>query len=261
MRRIICETLPTPEKPVELSTAEAHHLVRVLRLKDGDSIEALDGKGQSALTRLKVTSSQQLWLESTRSPMLLTPPSNVLPIHMELSLVRPKVFNSLIPRLVELGIARLIPVAAERCAYKIPGSRQSHWLQRMEKIADQSLKQCGRLKRLEIAPITELESLPLSSNAIRIWMDENSRWDASIPLLSEWWSSLKNPPEHYHLLIGPEGGWSTDERKWLSTQPQTQRVSLGPLTLKTETAALTAAAYLGLSLYTRLDNNPNPTAS
>src|SRR4051812_45939724 len=63
MKRVLCEALPSAGKPSRLPDAEAHHLLRVLRLEDGERVEALDGSGCSVVARLSVRSSGEAWLE------------------------------------------------------------------------------------------------------------------------------------------------------------------------------------------------------
>src|SRR3954447_25775767 len=52
-KRLLCPQLPKPGIPVKLSDSEAHHAIRVCRLRDGDLVEALDGKGNRAWATLR----------------------------------------------------------------------------------------------------------------------------------------------------------------------------------------------------------------
>jgi 16S rRNA (uracil1498-N3)-methyltransferase len=122
------------------------------------------------------------------------------------------------------------------------------FVDRWQKIADQALKQCGRLYRLEVAAPRPLSAL-LAEKASRVWTDEGTK-DHSPPL-GAWLRESK--PTALHLLIGPEGGWSGNERRQLNPLPA---VSLGPLILRAETAALYAAT-IGIDHFRarNLDNN------
>src|SRR3954470_3439162 len=55
-KRLLCPSLPGPHRPVTLSDSEAHHATRVLRLRDGEMVEALDGKGGSSWVILRTRS-------------------------------------------------------------------------------------------------------------------------------------------------------------------------------------------------------------
>jgi 16S rRNA (uracil1498-N3)-methyltransferase len=114
---------------------------------------------------------------------------------------------------------------------------------RWQKIADQSLKQCGRVSRLLIQlPIALTERLAQKSVGTRLWCDEQ-QW-AHAPFLGDQLQSERF--EGITLLIGPEGGWTDDERKVI--RQSATAVSLGPLILRAETAAVfaTSASHLAL---------------
>ena len=124
--------------------------------------------------------------------------------------------------------------------------------ERWQKIADQALKQCGRLERLEVRAPVSLETLiaaPVGREGQRIWCDEAGREEAP-PLLQWLEGSRSRQFAPLHLLIGPEGGWSALERELLSremAQEERSRLvttSLGPLILRAETAAIFAMSLL-----------------
>jgi 16S rRNA (uracil1498-N3)-methyltransferase len=133
--------------------------------------------------------------------------------------------------------------------------------ERWQKIADQSLKQCGRLDRLEIEIPIQLESLLLRKisekqhypHSIRLWCDEagidNSPF-ISDSLTNHFRSISTTSQSSVHILVGPEGGWSSQERLLLdrevkmTSQTSTNsihsnfQVHLGKQIMRAETAAL-----------------------
>src|SRR5690349_4600539 len=113
-KRLLCSNLPSLNKPVHLSEDEAHHATRVIRLRDGDPIEAIDGRGSSiiATLRLREGPPRLEFLEKKQNIVVggdahLT---SVLPIVLEMAVLKGDAMEWVIEKSVELGVGRLIPV-------------------------------------------------------------------------------------------------------------------------------------------------------
>jgi 16S rRNA (uracil1498-N3)-methyltransferase len=244
MKRVLCSSLPEPESPRRLLDSEAHHLLRVLRLKEGDRVEALDGSGRSVLARLRLKSGEA-WLEfdgggrkasETRSPVVL-----------ELAVLKGDAMEWVIEKAAELGVTEIVPVLSKRTVVQVGKKGPELFQQRWQKIADQALKQCGRLERMEVrtpALLADLLSQKLSPDQPRWFLDEEAR-ETSASLLSQ---VQKGRTPGAHLLIGPEGGWDDEERALISKTPGVHGASLGPLVLRAETAALFAVSIVTAAL-------------
>ena len=252
MKRVLCEKLPEPHRPTVLSEAEATHLTRVFRLKDGDKVEAMDGKGHQALVTLR-TRGGAARLEFLEKAVTATSESNQLvPVVLEMAVLKGDAMEWVVEKAVELGIGTLIPVVTAHTVVQLDKKGPEAFRERWQKIADQALKQCGRLDRLEIKTPVELEDLVAqTSQSPRLWCDEGAREKAgtlmgwlkgSSELLGN--SSEAQSSSPLHVLIGPEGGWSDLEREILTRSSQNIPVSLGPLVLRAETAAIFALSLV-----------------
>lgn len=240
MKRVLCPKLPVPGQKVVIPESEAIHLTRVFRLSDGDRVEALDGRGNSVHAILRVEHGQaKLEYQAPGDAQKL------LPLTLEMAVLKGDAMEWLVEKAVELGVKNLIPVLTAHTIVQMKNKGPEAFRERWQKIADQSLKQCGRTTRLEIALPIELESLlsekKASAESVRLWCDEKSSGQAAE--LSEWLKE-RNPLTGLSLLIGPEGGWSEIERALLSRESGENmvRIDLGPLVLRAETAALFAVA-------------------
>lgn len=239
MRRILCPQLPKPNRPVTLPETEANHAVRVLRLKDGDTVEAIDGQGHSAPAILRTHGGPaRLEVAGTASPAWIPPRSEaqgaVVPLVLEMAILKGDAMEWVVEKAVELGARALVPTVTAHTIVQVKSKGPEAFRDRWQKIADQALKQCGRLERLEVELPAKLEDLVARHpGATRYWCDEAAGADAP-DLFSD---LLENPgrPE-IRLLIGPEGGWSEAERGLLA--PAARKVTLGPLVLRAETAAV-----------------------
>jgi 16S rRNA (uracil1498-N3)-methyltransferase len=241
MKRIRAPTLPTAERRAELPETEAHHAVQVLRLRDGESVLALDGRGAAVIARLRVR-GRAVELEFERDAGIAADDRAIVPLTLELAVLKGDAMEWAIEKCVELGAARLAPLTTAHTVVQLDRKGPEEFRQRWQRIADQALKQCGRLRSLEMLAPRSLEqtlAAPLPPGAERLWCDDQGRSRAQ-----SLWDRLAGEPadRHRHVVVGPEGGFSDRERELLARSAHA--VSLGPLTLRAETAALQVAAVI-----------------
>ncbi|MDR2689648.1 MAG: 16S rRNA (uracil(1498)-N(3))-methyltransferase [Azoarcus sp.] len=217
---------------VELSVAAAHHALKVLRLGAGDAVTLFDGSGGEFDGRLDVRGRAVFavdgqWREIDReSPLFIV---------LAQALANGDKMDWIAQKAVELGAAGLIPLRAERSVLRLSGERadkrREHWRQVM--IA--ACEQCGRNRLPLVGPVTDLAD----------YLEQEEYTQAQRLILSPGGERLSmidlSPERPIHLLIGPEGGWSAHE---LALARACQPVTLGPRTLRTETAGLAALAVL-----------------
>ncbi len=245
MRRALCDSIPTKAgQTIELNEIETRHLVSVLRLRTDDPILLLDGKGFQANAKLLVK-EKRAYAEVT-SPPTSNAKLNALPIHLQMAIIKGDAMEWVIEKAVELGVKSITPIETEFTVVKVQKKGAEAFLERWQKIADQALKQCGRLERMIIhSPLTFEESL-LNQKSL-IWLDE-SLAETGEPDLHLAQVLKKNTANEITLLVGPEGGFSASEKNRLlqltsGARQAITRVHLGSIILRAETAAL-----LGVSL-------------
>lgn len=240
MKRVLCPQLPTATRPVPVEEREAHHLQKVMRLRDGDTVEAMDGRGGIAVATLRLRSGK-LFLELSDAPASAPAGAEPAPILLEAAVLKGDAMEWMIEKAVEIGVAELVPLLTAHTVVQVSGKGPEAFQERWQKIADQALKQCGRARALRVhAPIAleaRLVQVPTCPEGPRLWADEESR--TTTPSLLSW--ALQNHPPSTTLLIGPEGGWSARERELLARETA---VSLGPWVLRAETAAIWGAGLL-----------------
>ncbi len=214
--------------------AAHHYLFHVHRLREGDALEVFDGRGKAFAARV-----QSLGLETAQ--LTLEAPTQTAPLR-EVTVLQgmPKAdkLELVIQKASELWATRLVPVYCERSVVK-PSDSDEKKRQRWQKIADESARQCGRSAVLEISPqVAFSNALADLDGACLLALDE----DESGRTLS---SAVRALPsgQPLALLVGPEGGLSENERTLISRAGATS-VTLGPLILRTETAALAALAVV-----------------
>lgn len=144
-----------------------------------------------------------------------------------------------IQKSVELGVNTITPLLSERCGVRLDGERLEKKLQQWQKIAIAACEQCGRNRIPEIRPVQSLEA----------WCAENDgAFKINLhPRASHSVNTLPADLKHVRLLIGPEGGLSTEEIA-MTANYQFTDILLGPRVLRTETTALTAITALQVRL-------------
>jgi 16S rRNA (uracil1498-N3)-methyltransferase len=251
-KRLLSPILPSSNQRVLLSESEANHAQRVLRLRSGEEVEVLDGRGNHILARLRM-SELGVQLEYL-GPLSKEGGSerglSVVPLDLEMAVLKGEAMEWVVEKAVELGVRKLIPLLTDHTVIQTKAKGPAFFQERWQRIADQALKQCGRLERLQVeAPIGLDEVLRRRPSLTRIWCDEEKANGGGLSL-ANW--ILKNPPsptKEVSILIGPEGGWSQNERNQLSIFSEQSEggaisLSLGPLVLRAETAAIVSMGLI-----------------
>lgn len=260
MRRALVDSIPNSAgQTVWIPEGEAKHLTQVLRLRNGDTIEVLDGRGKWAQGKLGFKDrggkqGAELFAELTSDAQ--SDPSRLShPITLYQCVIKGDAMEWLVEKAVELGVRKLVPIESEFSVVDFRKKGAEVFQDRWQKIADQALKQCGRLDRLKIeAPMNLEQALamhPEASPNQSFWADEK-QGEATSHLQSELSSLLKsqgNFPKDLGVWIGPEGGWSPNERLRLlqltnRAERGISRVNLGSTILRAETAALFGVSLL-----------------
>ncbi len=211
----------------ELRGDDAQHLTRVLRVERGQVYQIADGSG--AVYLAEVTQAHKGLVEfdvRERQPE----PAPLPDVTLLAALVKFDAFEWMIEKATELGAARIVPVLAARSEHGLERAVGKK-LERWRKIALEASQQS---RRVTVPDIGE----PIAFSAALAW-DTASRLFAN----EAGGTSLIDVPLQAPaaVLIGPEGGWTSEEREAASNWTQ---ISLGPLILRAETAASTALAIV-----------------
>jgi 16S rRNA (uracil1498-N3)-methyltransferase len=189
-----------------------HHLRRVLRLRDGESVSVTDGAGRWRIAIVRLAPAA-LTLEAAGDVVV---EQRTAPFTLATAIPKGDRLDWLVQKTVELGVDRILLVHAERSTVRWKHERAEKQLGRLGRIADESTRQSRRVWRTEIGgPVTASEILPLA--AIAEPGGSGVAADESM------------------IAVGPEGGWSDAELALSS-----RRVGLGANILRVETAAVAA---------------------
>jgi len=243
--------LPAPrwsEDQPELDPADAHHCTDVLRLGSGDAVTVFDGQGNEASATLTEVMRKHTFLSlgerrSTPKPRCSLTLAQAVPKGKNMDLV--------IQKAVELGASALIPLLSERTVVRLDGPgdagrKQERW----QSIALEACKQCGQNWMPEVGlPRTMKEFLsapPLVDMMLVASLQPGARSIKEV--IASFETTHTRLPESALVLIGPEGDFTPEEIAQ-TLGAGAFPITLGPIILRTETAALYCLSVLGHELF------------
>lgn len=212
-----------------LTGKDAHHAIRVLRLRVGEPLVLLDGKGGAFWGTIETIDAEVTGTMTGPAP---SAPELPLPITLAPALLKGEKFDWVLQKSTELGVHRIQPLLCERCVAQGKEGKLARW----QGIAREAAEQSERLLVPEVRSPLPLSKLPFEGTVLYC----AERGGAPLPQVLH---SLT--PERLTAVIGPEGGFSPREDEWLRERGALP-VSLGSRILRAETASL---AILSMLLY------------
>ncbi len=199
-----------------------HQLSRVFRMNVGDELLLCDGNNQEARVRITTITKKEVVvevLERYQAPHVLQ-----RKIVLYLSIIKHDHVDLVVEKATELGVMTIVPVVSARTIKK------SVRIDRLQSIVREAAEQCGRGTVPSVEPVVSLKEAFEQANActVRLFCDMGGE-----PM----GSALKEHLDSIALFIGPEGGW-TDEERMLAKEKGCRTVSFGSLVLRAETAAI-----------------------
>jgi 16S rRNA (uracil1498-N3)-methyltransferase len=232
--RVFVEQKLVAGKGVGLPEQAGLHLSRVLRLDAGAALTLFDGTGgeyQGTLER----DGRKFWARvGAHDPVERESP---LDITLLQGVARGERMDLIVQKATELGVARIVPVLAERTVVRVDAGQRARKLGHWQAVAVAACEQCGRNRVPEVSsPLAlgdAIAALPADSRRCLLAAD------AGEPLAAV----VSGAPASIALLIGPEGGLADNERRFAAANGF-GAYRIGPRILRTETAGLAALAAL-----------------
>ena len=217
----------------------AHHISRVLRMKEGEEAEFVPGDGRLYLGRLAEFTKTEVRVELLS--VQEAPADTTVQVSIFQGLPKGDKLEWIIQKCTELGAARIVPVVTKRTVVRLDEAKGAKKVGRWQKIAQEASQQSKRLSVPEIgAPLTWrqfADSLKPEDVTLILWEDETTEG------LKAFLQKQKTLPACINLVIGPEGGLEEAEVAELR-QRGAHSITLGSRILRTETAGLAALAMV-----------------
>ncbi|MEY4607576.1 MAG: hypothetical protein RLY45_2336 [Actinomycetota bacterium] len=203
-----------------LVSGDEHHLIRVLRLRDGDRVSASDGNGRWRPCVMRSGALEVAGAVAEGEPARQCAVGAAIPKGDRL--------DWMVQKLTEVGVQRIVLLESDHSVVRWDPARAARQLERLQRIAREAAAQSRRCR----LPVIEG---PAPYGAVIA--------EAGAAIADPDGPPLAAGPARGPLLIGPEGGWSAAERS-AASQAGAAVVSLGATVLRVETAAVVAAALM-----------------
>lgn len=225
---------------VKITGDDAFHIARALRMAVGDEITIADMQGNEHVCRLEKIRDDEVdcIILETRSGKTESP----IDITLYMGYPKGDKLETVIQKAVELGASRIVPFESSRCVKRPRADKAEKQGARLSRIAEEAAKQCGRAKLPQVLPpISFREALSLAAkDTVSLFCYEGDGTESLKSILES-----KNMPDSLSVIVGCEGGFSTDEAN-LAKGSGLKLVNLGPRILRCETApiyVLSAISY------------------
>lgn len=221
-------SLPAGPEPFMLGEDTAHHVTRVLRMRVGEKFFLANGKGSRVPVELVGSDKKQSLVKALASPETVPAP---IPLVIAVSLLKnPSRFEWLLEKCTEIGATATVPLICART------ERQQFRSDRMRQVVISAMLQSQQLWLPELMEPQSLAAFLAAPFTGSSYIAHCLPGEKATP---------RNHPagKPARVLIGPEGDFTPDEIR-VAMDSGFLPVSLGQTRLRTETAAMVAAALL-----------------
>ncbi len=218
----------------ELTGADAEHLVRVLRAKPGQVYELSDNR-DVYLAEIEIVRKSTVTFQILEK---LPEPELSVQVILLPALFKFDRFEWLIEKAAELGVTAIQPWEAVRTECGLANASAKR-IARWQKIGNEASQQSRRAYLPRIEPVVRLAKTLQTEANVRLLLDEDP---SAAPILSVL-PLDRRPSDRVAILVGPEGGWTPQERDQSVLAGWTPS-SFGKTILRSETAAIAALAVI-----------------
>ncbi|WP_455474347.1 16S rRNA (uracil(1498)-N(3))-methyltransferase [Bartonella sp. B30(2025)] len=233
-RLFIRQSLSLNEK-IKIEDSQASYLIRVLRMQEGDEVLIFNGQDGEWLAKLITVKKRFVVVQLINQERSQTARLNFIYCFAPLKNAR---LDYMVQKAVEMGVSVLQPVITHHTQV----TRIN--MARMEANIVEAAEQCGILSLPKCAPAISLKKLLTCWDETQtlFFCDEARELHNPLTLLK------KHKTTAPGVLIGPEGGFSEEERDFLKKHSFVTPISLGPRILRADTAAVAALALLNATV-------------
>lgn len=231
MQRLFVPEALSAGASVPLTAEQAHYVANVLRMAEGSEILVFNGRDGEWLARISERTKKSMRLTAVEMTRPQPPHPDLIYCFAPLKQGR---LDYLVQKAVEMGAGVLQPVITQHTQVGRPN------IERLRANVIEAAEQCGILAVPEVREAARLEPLLAGWDSGRrmIYCDEDASTQNPVP-------ALRSVTEtKLALLVGPEGGFSEEERRMLRALPFVTAIPLGPRILRADTAAVAALAVI-----------------
>jgi 16S rRNA (uracil1498-N3)-methyltransferase len=232
-----------------LRGSEAHHARNVLRMHTGEKLVLFNGEGRELTAEIPNVADQEIRLRKLHEAK--TPPLRCK-IVLGQAIPKGKNMDLIVQKAVEIGAAGIAPIISNRTIVQVDSETALQKQTKWQQIAIEAAKQCGQnwLPRIH-TPKKLAEFFSFSGQAFDLRLIGSLQPDAQQlkKILETYSKEHGDRPQSVLMLVGPEGDFTPAELA-LARQHGCQPITLGPIILRVETAAIYCLSVLSYELLT-----------
>ena len=244
--RAYAPVAPADATEIQLSPEESHHLATVNRCGRGDPVTVFDGHGREWITECVDASKGAVVLRVKESRQAKPRPHEIT---LGQALPKGATMDDIVRQATEIGAARIVPLVSERTQVHLDGDRAEKKIEKWRTTAIEAAKQCGNPWLPEIAPIQPLNAFIPSAKEYDVKLIASLHGGATTlrKSLAGYTAKHSRAPRQVLWLVGPEGDFSAAEMT-AAISAGFQPITLGPLVLRSDTAAVYVLSILSHEL-------------
>lgn len=251
MRRFYLPPTACKGNALLLTDREAHHGAQVLRLERGDELTVLDGAGARLVCEVKRVSRKEIEL-AVRARETIPRPKFELTLFQ--AIVKGKAMETIVEKATELGASRVVPLFTERVVSQLDAERGDSKQAKWQLITIESIKQCGSPWLPQIDAPTKLKDALEATGDFEMALVASLRGGQPT---RHWVQTLKAAPRSGCVWIGPEGDFTDAELDAIEATGA-KPITLGPLVLRADTAAIASLAIVRAEVDWLTSTAPGP---
>lgn len=231
LQRLFLDAPLSADSLYEVSSEQFNYLANVLRLEAGAKVLVFNGRDGEWLAEITFPSRKKIVLQPIEQTR---PQPETSDLHYLFAPLKVGRLDYLVQKAVEMGAGTMQPVMTQHVQGKITN------LDRLRANVTEAAEQCGVLSIPEVCEPRKLADIleRWSEDRRIIFCDEGDEGQNPLPILA------KVKEKKLALLVGPEGGFSEEERSLLRSLPYVTAIPLGPRILRADTAAVAALAVI-----------------
>lgn len=235
-------------RALALTGAEAHHARDVLRMQPGDKVVLFDGRGREITAEITDLDRAQIRLKKLHESE--TPPLRCR-IVLGQAIPKGKNMELIVQKAVEIGAAEIAPIISARTVVQVDSETAAHKQAKWQQVAIEAAKQCGQNWMPRVHAPKKMADFfsSVSEKSFDLLLIGSLQPDAQHlkNILDGYSKEHGNRPQSVLMLVGPEGDFTPAELS-LARRYGCQPITLGPIILRVETAAMYCLSVLSYEL-------------
>lgn len=240
---------PCQDSTLFLTGREAHHALHVLRLRRADRVSVLDGQGLESLCEVRQYDRDKVSLAVVEKNLQPPPLARITLLQ---AVPKGKIIESIIQKATELGVSRIVPLISERVVPEFGGKDAARKAAKWQTVAIEAIKQCGSAWLPQVEPPLTPEQFLARGEKFELPLVASLQSDSQHArgYFRAFHAERGRAPDTIAIWVGPEGDFTPAEiaaMKSAGAMP----ITLGPLVLRSETAAVYCLSVLNYELQAR----------